>query len=104
MTLEILRVFLISTVGSASRITRSANFPRSNVPTSLCFPATAAAFLVADKMMSLGRIPAVAMISNSRCSDVCAISAGGREIQDVEVRGPSLQSVFIHLTGRELRE
>jgi ABC-2 type transport system ATP-binding protein len=33
-----------------------------------------------------------------------AMSAGGREIQDVEVRGPSLQSVFIHLTGRELRE
>jgi ABC-2 type transport system ATP-binding protein len=33
-----------------------------------------------------------------------AVSAGGRDIQDVEVRGPSLQSVFIHLTGRELRE
>ena len=33
-----------------------------------------------------------------------AVSAGGREIQDVDVRGPSLQSVFIHLTGRELRE
>ncbi len=25
-------------------------------------------------------------------------------VEDVEVRGPSLQSVFIHLTGRELRE
>src|SRR5262245_11416193 len=33
-----------------------------------------------------------------------AVTTGGREIQDVEVRGPSLQSVFIHLTGRELRE
>ena len=33
-----------------------------------------------------------------------AVSAGGRDIQDVDVRGPSLQSVFIHLTGRELRE
>jgi ABC-2 type transport system ATP-binding protein len=33
-----------------------------------------------------------------------AISALGREVDDVEVRGPSLQSVFIHLTGRELRE
>ena len=33
-----------------------------------------------------------------------AVSAGGREVHDVEVRGPSLQSVFIHLTGRELRE
>jgi ABC-2 type transport system ATP-binding protein len=33
-----------------------------------------------------------------------AVGAGGREIQDVEVRGPSLQTVFIHLTGRELRE
>ena len=28
----------------------------------------------------------------------------GRLVEDVEVRGPSLQSVFIHLTGRELRE
>ena len=33
-----------------------------------------------------------------------AIASGGREVEDVEVRGPSLQSVFIHLTGRELRE
>ncbi len=33
-----------------------------------------------------------------------AIAAEGRAVEDVEVRGPSLQSVFIHLTGRELRE
>jgi ABC-2 type transport system ATP-binding protein len=33
-----------------------------------------------------------------------AVGAQGREIEDVEVRGPSLQAVFIHLTGRELRE
>ncbi|HEX9365316.1 MAG TPA: ABC transporter ATP-binding protein [Vicinamibacterales bacterium] len=33
-----------------------------------------------------------------------AVSAQGREVEDVEVRGPSLQAVFIHLTGRELRE
>jgi len=30
--------------------------------------------------------------------------AAGCAIQDIEVRRPSLQSVFIHLTGRELRE
>ena len=35
---------------------------------------------------------------------LAAVSAAGGEVQDVEVRGPSLQSVFIHLTGRELRE
>ena len=28
----------------------------------------------------------------------------GRLIEDIDVRGPSLQAVFIHLTGRELRE
>jgi len=28
----------------------------------------------------------------------------GYHIEDVEVRGPSLQAVFLHLTGRELRE
>ena len=32
------------------------------------------------------------------------IRLAGRSVNDVEVRGPSLQSVFIHLTGRELRE
>jgi ABC-2 type transport system ATP-binding protein len=33
-----------------------------------------------------------------------AVGAAGREVEDVDVRGPSLQAVFIHLTGRELRE
>jgi ABC-2 type transport system ATP-binding protein len=33
-----------------------------------------------------------------------AVGANGGQIEDVEVRGPSLQAVFIHLTGRELRE
>ena len=32
------------------------------------------------------------------------IRAAGGAVDDVEVRGPSLQAVFIHLTGRELRE
>ncbi len=33
-----------------------------------------------------------------------SVGSQGGAIEDVEVRGPSLQSVFIHLTGRELRE
>ena len=32
------------------------------------------------------------------------VNRAGRIVDDVDVRGPSLQSVFIHLTGRELRE
>jgi ABC-2 type transport system ATP-binding protein len=28
----------------------------------------------------------------------------GRQVEDVEIKGPSLQAVFLHLTGRELRE
>ena len=32
------------------------------------------------------------------------VRLAGRAVDDVDVRGPSLQSVFIHLTGRELRE
>ena len=32
------------------------------------------------------------------------IRAAGRAIEDVDVRGPSLQAVFIHLTGKDLRE
>jgi ABC-2 type transport system ATP-binding protein len=35
---------------------------------------------------------------------LAAVSACGRSIEDVDVKAPSLQSVFIYLTGRELRE
>ena len=31
-------------------------------------------------------------------------AAAGLEVRDVDVRSPSLHAVFIHLTGRELRE
>ena len=37
-----------------------------------------------------------------RCSTASAPPGG--TVDDVDVRGPSLQAVFIHLTGRELRE
>ena len=51
-------------------------------------------------------------IETSRMKDVAsglppllaAIRASGALVEDVEVRGPSLQAVFIHLTGRDLRE
>jgi linearmycin/streptolysin S transport system ATP-binding protein len=32
------------------------------------------------------------------------VREAGGTVEDVDVRGPSLQAVFIHLTGRELRE
>jgi ABC-2 type transport system ATP-binding protein len=32
------------------------------------------------------------------------IRQAGRQVEDVEIKSPSLQSVFLHLTGRELRE
>jgi ABC-2 type transport system ATP-binding protein len=32
------------------------------------------------------------------------VREAGGEVSDIEVRAPSLHSVFIHLTGRELRE
>jgi ABC-2 type transport system ATP-binding protein len=32
------------------------------------------------------------------------VRQAGHSVEDVDVRGPSLQAVFIHLTGRELRE
>jgi ABC-2 type transport system ATP-binding protein len=51
-------------------------------------------------------------VLKARMQDVAAelppllehIRTAGRAVDDVDVRGPSLQSVFIHLTGRELRE
>lgn len=32
------------------------------------------------------------------------LAAGGSQVVDVEIAAPSLQAVFLHLTGRELRE
>ncbi len=51
-------------------------------------------------------------VVSARMRDVAAdlppllenVGRSGRTVDDVEVRGPSLQAVFIHLTGRELRE
>ena len=33
-----------------------------------------------------------------------ALGADGRELADLRIDTPSLQAVFLHLTGRELRE
>jgi ABC-2 type transport system ATP-binding protein len=46
----------------------------------------------------------VANVARELPALLTAVAAQGREVEDVDVRGPSLQSVFIHLTGRELRE
>ena len=46
----------------------------------------------------------VSNVSRDLPALLAAVAAQGRDVEDVEVRGPSLQSVFIHLTGRELRE
>lgn len=51
-------------------------------------------------------------VVTSRMRDVAAelpplldrVRQSGAVVDDVDVRGPSLQAVFIHLTGRELRE
>ena len=56
--------------------------------------------------------PEDASVLRARMTDVAGelplllqrIRAAGGAVDDVEVRGPSLQAVFIHLTGRELRE
>jgi ABC-2 type transport system ATP-binding protein len=70
--------------------------------------------------LAAGELPATAVetdaadprILRARLQDVALelpplldrIRAAGGAVEDVDVRGPSLQSVFIHLTGRELRE
>jgi ABC-2 type transport system ATP-binding protein len=56
--------------------------------------------------------PADPRVIRTRMDDVAAelppllesLRHAGRSVEDVDVRGPSLQAVFIHLTGRELRE
>ena len=46
----------------------------------------------------------VSNVARELPSLLTAVASQGREVEDVDVRGPSLQAVFIHLTGRELRE
>ena len=69
-----------------------------------------------DRTVGKGRLVTLRLsdgdVETARMHDVAAelppllerVRASGRLVEDVEVRGPSLQSVFIHLTGRELRE
>jgi ABC-2 type transport system ATP-binding protein len=71
----------------------------------------------ADTRAALSGVAAVeangdARVLTARLTDVAAdlppllerLHRAGHTVEDVDVRGPSLQSVFIHLTGRELRE
>jgi len=66
----------------------------------------------ADVLTTVDIDPSDPRIVRARMSDVAVglppllerIRLSGRSIDDVDVRGPSLQAVFIHLTGRELRE
>ncbi len=74
--------------------------------------------LPADAHAQLGSRPGVALdpadaaLITARLTDVAtelpplleAIRTSGGTVEDVDVRGPSLQSVFIHLTGKDLRE
>jgi len=63
-----------------------------------------------DRLVTL-RLTSGEVVS-ARMRDVAAdlpplldkVRHSGGTVDDVEVRGPSLQAVFIHLTGRELRE
>ncbi len=56
--------------------------------------------------------PADARLVKARLTDLAvelppllaAVRSAGGTVEDVDVRGPSLQSVFIHLTGKDLRE
>jgi len=72
-----------------------------------------------DAPLGEGALPATIEIDHvdprilrARLSDVALelpelltqVRGVGRAVEDVDVRGPSLQAVFIHLTGRELRE
>ncbi|MEP6917206.1 MAG: ABC transporter ATP-binding protein [Acidobacteriota bacterium] len=68
--------------------------------------------LVGASAVDLAGEPAAPGVVKARMRDVALelpplldrIRQAGRSVEDVEVRGPSLQAVFIHLTGRELRE
>ena len=82
------------TVGRHRLVTLRVDGPVATVPPGVDVSAEDARVLRAKVSNVARELPAL----------LTAISAQGREVEDVEVRGPSLQSVFIHLTGRELRE
>jgi ABC-2 type transport system ATP-binding protein len=82
------------TVGRHRIVTLRVDAPVTTVPAGVEIAAEDARVLRARVTNVARELPAL----------LSAISAQGREIEDVEVRGPSLQAVFIHLTGRELRE
>ena len=68
--------------------------------------------LAAEHAGSIEIDPADSRLGRVRMTDVGAelpplldrLRQAGRSVEDLDVRGPSLQAVFIHLTGRELRE
>ena len=82
------------TVGRHRIVTLRVDAPIAAVPTGVDVSAEDSRVLRAKVTNVARELPAL----------LTALNAQGREVEDVEVRGPSLQSVFIHLTGRELRE
>ena len=82
------------TVGRHRLVTFRVNEP-------VCTPPRGVDIAAEDRRLLRARVSNVAQDLPAL---LAAIGSQGAEIEDVEVRGPSLQSVFIHLTGRELRE
>ena len=82
------------TVGRHRMVTLTVDAPLSSLPAGVDVSADDPRTLRAKVSNVARELPAL----------LSAVSAQGREVEDVDVRGPSLQAVFIHLTGRELRE
>jgi len=86
------RELIAATVGGARVLRLALERPIAQVPDGL----------EADGELGLqarvGDVPAELPVLLAR------VQAAGGVIQDLELRGPSLQQAFIHLTGRELRE
>ena len=82
------------TVGHHRIVTLRVDAPIASVPSGVDVSADDPRVLRAKVTNVARELPAL----------LSAINVQGREVEDVEVRGPSLQAVFIHLTGRELRE
>lgn len=83
-----------ATVGRYRLVTLRVDAPVSNVPGGVDVAADDPRMLRARVTDVARELPAL----------LTAMAAQGRQVEDVDVRGPSLQAVFIHLTGRELRE
>src|ERR1700733_9386352 len=97
---------VIVAMGTKEELVHSAFGSRSQVLARFTGPASAIAAWVESRGGRM--VDSVAEFTIERSTEIAALldnaAKAGLELDDVSLRRPNLESVFLHLTGRELRE